>query len=181
MRSNINLPAKDGIHDYEARLIASGEDHVLGMVRDITVRKWAETERETLINELEAKNSELERFTYTVSHDLKSPLITIKGFLGLLRGDAEKGDAQRLEKDIKRISDASDKMQILLNELLELSRIGRLVHPSEDIPFEALANDAIELVQGRIQARGIQVEIQPNLPQVLWGSPKTGRGASKPN
>ncbi len=166
------LPAKDGIHDYEARLIASGEDRVLGMVRDITVRKWAETERETLINELEAKNSELERFTYTVSHDLKSPLITIKGFLGLLRGDAEKGDVQRLEKDIKRISDASDKMQVLLNELLELSRIGRLVHPSEDIPFEALANDAIELVQGRIQARGIQVEIQPNLPKVLGDRPR---------
>jgi len=166
------LPGKDGAHDYESRLIASGEDHVLGIVRDITVRKWAETEREALINELEAKNAELERFTYTVSHDLKSPLITIKGFLGFLRGDAEKGDVQRLEKDIKRISDASDKMQVLLNELLELSRIGRLVNPSENIPFEVLANEAIELVQGRIQARGIQVEIQPNLPSVYGDRPR---------
>lgn len=160
------LTGKDGIHDYESRLIASGEDRVLGMVRDITVRRWAETERETLINELEAKNAELERFTYTVSHDLKSPLITIKGFLGFLRGDAEKGDVQRLEKDIERISHASDKMQILLNELLELSRIGRLVRPSEEIPFEALAKDAIELAQGRIQARNIQVDIQANLPDI---------------
>jgi len=166
------LPSKDGIHNYESRLIASGEDRVLGMVRDITARKWGETEREALINELESKNAELERFTYTVSHDLKSPLITIKGFLGFLRGDAEKGDVQRLEKDIKRISDASDKMQILLNELLELSRIGRLVNPSEDISFETLANDAIELVQGRIQARGIQVEIQPNLPKVYGDRPR---------
>ncbi len=71
---------------------------MLGMVRDITVRKWAETEREALINELESKNAELERFTYTVSHDLKSPLITIKGFLGFLREDAEKGDVQRLDE-----------------------------------------------------------------------------------
>ncbi len=69
-------------------------------------------------------------------------------------------------KDIERISDASDKMQVLLNELLELSRVGRFVNPSEDIPFEALANEAMELVQGRIQARGVQVEIQPNLPNV---------------
>ena len=160
------LPAKDGVHDYEARLIASGGDHVLGMVRDITVRKWAETERESLINELEAKNAELERFTYTVSHDLKSPLITIKGFLGFLRGDAEKGDMSRLEKDIQRISDASDKMQLLLNELLELSRIGRLVNPSEVIPFETLASEALELVQGRLQERAIQVDIQPDLPNV---------------
>jgi len=160
------LTGKDGVHDYESRLIASGGDHVLAMVRDITVRRWAESEREALINELEAKNAELERFTYTVSHDLKSPLITIKGFLGFLRGDAEKGDVQRLEKDIERISGASDKMQVLLNELLELSRIGRLVNPYEDIPFEALVNDAVELAQGRIQARNIQVNIHPNLPDV---------------
>ncbi len=116
------LPGKDGLHDYELRLIASGADRVLGMVRDITVRKWAETERERLINELESKNEEMERFTYMVSHDLKSPLITIKGFLGFLREDAEKGDGARLTKDVDRISDASDKMQALLNELLELSR-----------------------------------------------------------
>jgi len=160
------LPAKDGVHDYESRLIASGEDRVLGMVRDITVRKWAETEREALINELEAKNSELERFTYTVSHDLKSPLITIKGFLGFLREDSEKGDKARLQKDLERISDASDKMQLLLNELLELSRIGRLVNPSEEIPFGVLAKEAIDLVQGRIQAHGIQVDIQPDLPNI---------------
>ena len=160
------LPAKDGVHDYETRLIASGEERVLGMVRDITVRKWAETEREALINELESKNAELERFTYTVSHDLKSPLITIKGFLGFLRGDVEKGDLQRLEKDIARISDASDKMQRLLNELLELSRIGRLVNPYENVPFGTLASEALELVQGRIQAGAIRVVIQPDLPNV---------------
>src|SRR5271157_5764107 len=126
------LPGKDGIHDYESRLIASGEDSVLAMVRDITARKWAEAEREVLINELESKNEELERFTYMVSHDLKSPLITIKGFLGFLREDAEKGDMTRLTKDVERISDASDKMQALLNELLELSRVGRFVNPPED-------------------------------------------------
>jgi PAS domain S-box-containing protein len=160
------MPGKDSIHDYESRLIASSEDRVLGMVRDITARKWAEAERESLINELETKNAELERFTYTVSHDLKSPLITIKGFLGFLREDAKKGDLARLAKDAERISDASDKMQILLNELLELSRIGRLVNPPEDIRFEGLANEAVELVHGRLQSRNIQVVVQPNLPNV---------------
>ena len=160
------LPGKDGIHHYESRLIASGENRVLAMIRDITARKWGETEREALINELESKNAELERFTYTVSHDLKSPLITIKGFLGFLREDADKGDLVRLAKDAERISDASDKMQILLNDLLELSRIGRLANTSEEIPLEVLVNEAKELVQGRLESRSVQLDIQPNLPYV---------------
>ncbi len=82
--------------------------------------------RKALIQELESKNQELERFTYTVSHDLKSPLFTIRGFLGYLEQDALNGNHERLAADIQRISDATDKMQRLLNDLLELSRIGRL-------------------------------------------------------
>ena len=89
--------------------------------------------RKELIAELESKNAELERFTYTVSHDLKSPLFTIRGFLGYLERDALSGNQERLKADIQRISDATDKMQRLLNELLELSRIGRVKNESQNI------------------------------------------------
>lgn len=137
-----------------------------GTVEDITPRKKVEADRESLIQELAAKNAELERFTYTVSHDLKSPLVTINGFLGYLEQDAASGNMDRFKVDSQRIHDAVDKMQGMLNELLELSRIGRLVNDPENIPFEEVVQSAMELVHGQIEAGGIMISIQPNLPAV---------------
>jgi signal transduction histidine kinase len=137
-----------------------------GVARDVTERKQAEAEKENLIKELEVKNAELERFTYTVSHDLKSPLITIRGFLGLLEKDALEGNFERVRSDMERVSNATAKMQRLLNELLELSRIGRMMNPSQVVPFEAIAREAVELVGGQINARGVKVEIAADLPTV---------------
>ena len=139
-----------------------------GTQREITERKQAQEEREVFVQELEAKNAELERFTYTVSHDLKSPLVTIKGFLGLLEKDAAKGDTQRMKRDIQQIQDAAEKMQQLLGELLELSRVGRLVNSPEAVPLTALAQEAVGLVTGRIKERGVTVEINPAMP-VVYG------------
>ena len=128
--------------------------------------------RKKLILELENKNAELERFTYTVSHDLKSPLFTIRGFLGYLEQDALSGNMTRLKSDMQRISDATDKMQRLLNELLELSRVGRLTNEPTLFSFRELANEALELVQGRIMERGIAVHIDRNLPDVYGDRPR---------
>jgi signal transduction histidine kinase len=134
--------------------------------QELTERKQAEAERERLIMELEAKNVELERFTYTVSHDLKAPLITVRGFLGFLEKDAASGSLDRMKADMSRIIEATDKMQRLLGELLELSRIGRMMNPPQAVPFEAIVRDAVERVHGRIQACGARVEIAPDLPTV---------------
>jgi PAS domain S-box-containing protein len=141
---------------------------IYGAVQDITDRKKVEAEREALIRELEAKNAELERFAYTVSHDLKSPLITIRGFLSFVEQDAEAGNLERVRADLGRIRDAVDKMQRLLSELLELSRIGRVVNPPQKIAFAALAQDAVALVAGRLRQRGVGVAVAEGLPTV-WG------------
>jgi signal transduction histidine kinase len=126
----------------------------------------AEIEREKLIAELEAKNFELERFTYTVSHDLKAPLITIRGFLGFVEKDVLAGDLARMQSDMQRITDATIKMERLLSELLELSRIGRLMNPPEAVPFESIVQDAMQLVEGPLIQCGAQVMIGKALPIV---------------
>ena len=142
----------------------------LCMIEDITERKQAEEEREELIAKLEAQNAELERFTYTVSHDLKSPLITINGFVGMLRKDLAEGDSERVEEDLSRVANAADKMEQLLRDVLELSRIGRLVNTSEDVSLEEVAHEAHELVSGQTRKNGVHVEISSDLP-VVFGDP----------
>jgi PAS domain S-box-containing protein len=133
---------------------------------DITDRKQAEEFRERLIKELEQKNAELERFTYTVSHDLKSPLITIKGFAGLLEDDAGKRDPVQLKKDVRRIIAAADTMQELLADVLELSRVGRVISLPENTPFGTIAKGAVDLLAGPLADRGVRVEIAPDLPVI---------------
>jgi len=138
----------------------------VALSRDITSRKKAGEERERLIQTLATKNDELERFTYTVSHDLKAPIITIKGFLGFLEQDAAAGNHERVHNDVKRVNEAVDKMNQLLKDLLELSRIGRMMNEPENVPFMDIVKDALENVQGRLESRRVTVRIQPNLPIV---------------
>ncbi|RPI89210.1 MAG: hypothetical protein EHM40_21240 [Chloroflexi bacterium] len=140
--------------------------------RELSERKRLEAERERIIQELEAKNAELERFTYTVSHDLKSPLITISGFIGLLEPDAKSGNAEKFKRDLQRINEAAEKMKRLLDELLDLSRIGRLVNPPEDTPFAEIVEEALSLVRGRLTAGNIRVDIQKDLPLVNGDRPR---------
>lgn len=122
--------------------------------------------RKELIGELESKNRELEQFTYTVSHDLKSPIITVKGFLGLLEQDLSKGNQTRVHDDVTRISEAVDKMNRLLGELLELSRIGRMMNPPQTVSSGGLVKDAFETLHGRLEPGNITLQVQPNLPAV---------------
>ena len=138
---------------------------------DVTRLKNIEAELKTRQNELEAanleliaKNAELERFNYTVSHDLKSPLITIKGFLGMLQQDLEIRDTDAVAKDIKFVCEAADTMESLLDDILELSRIGRMAHKPETISMSDVAHEALKLVQGQVRERGVQVDIQSDMP-----------------
>jgi PAS domain S-box-containing protein len=128
---------------------------------DITPRKQTEAA-------LQARNEELVRFTYTVSHDLKSPLVTIQTFLGFLEKDIQAADAARIETDLGHIRAAGSKMARLLDELLELSRIGRKANPPETAPLQKLVSEALELVAGRIAQRNIRVQVT-DLPVRLHG------------
>lgn len=144
----------------------------LRLQKELQERKQIEEQREVLIAELETRNAELERITYTVSHDLRSPLVTIKGYLGYLEIDAQKGNGERFREDLRRISSAADKMDLLLKDLLELSRIGRVTNPLEVIAFESLVHEAKELVSDLLEQRRIVLVVKSDLPSVYGDKPR---------
>lgn len=129
-------------------------------------------ERKTLNEELGEKNAELERFTYTVSHDLRSPLVTIQGFLGYLQKSASEGNMAAFENDYARISRATLRMDKLLKDLLEISRIGRVINKQQNLPFEILIKEVEEIVHGRLQQGHITLQTQPNLPSIHGDKPR---------
>ncbi len=163
---------KDGeIVELDASLVAvqpGNKALVAGFVRNITEQKRIEREREKLISDLESQNAELERFTYTVSHDLKSPLVTIQGFLGFLRQDALAGNYEAIEHDLNRIQTAAKTMQALLNDLLELSRVGHVVGPARLISTDELLEETTSLIAGELSEKNVELSVARGLP-ALYG------------
>ena len=148
-------------------------DRLLGVLDRIAKRRRMEKEnrrlaeeRERLIARLERQNAELERYAYTVSHDLKSPLITITGFLGLLERAAREGNEKGLESAIGRIDNAARQMKQMLDELLELSRLGRSANPSEAVSLGDLVREVVEQLEARKGRQRIEFVVSPDLPTV---------------
>jgi PAS domain S-box-containing protein len=144
---------------------------------DITERKRAEEALRTAhdglelrvkerTSELEARNAEMERFIYTVSHELRSPLISTGGLVGFLKIDLEMGDANRTETDLRLIESAVIKMDQLLTEILELSRIGRVANPPVDVPFGEIVREALNQEVEKLKSRAVEVSVASDLPKV---------------
>ena len=125
---------------------------VMSVFRDVTERRRLEQEKADFLS--------------MVTHDLKSPLVTIRGFLGYLREDVASGDLIRIDKDLVRIVNATETMQNLLNDLLELSRIGRIVNPLENIEFGKIVKETLNLILNPSMTEKIKIEIQEDLPVV---------------
>ena len=118
-----------------------------------------------------------------MARPLKIPLITIRGFTSLLGKDMEKDDRERMKHAMERINTAAAHMQELLNDLIELSRIGRMVNPSEEVSLGEIAFGIVRLLSVQIKERGIAVEKAPDIPPPpRFRRPATNwRGLSEPH
>ncbi len=143
-----------------------GQPADLVFVRDITERKRAEEERRRLLAELEAKNRELESFVYSVSHDLRAPVVSLDGFSHLLYKDFYDQLGDQGQHYLDRIQANVSHMNVLTSELLELARIGQVVGPTVEIDVAVLLRETQEELAIKLEEAGVELVVQEPLPTV---------------
>ena len=121
-------------------------------------------------SELEAANHELETFSYSVSHDLRTPLRGIDGFAAALNAEyGERLDAQG-QRYLQRIRSGTQRMSALIDDMLNLSRLNRAALRDEAIDLAALAREVASTLKRHAPQRRVELTID---------EPLTGRGDSR--
>jgi PAS domain S-box-containing protein len=138
---------KDGtIKDVEIRasIINLGGKKVLqGAFRDISERKIAEQKLQHAMEELARSNSELQQFAYVASHDLQEPLRMVASFSQLLEKRYKDKLGKEADEFIGFVVDGANRMQLLINDLLQYSRVGTRGRPFESIDMNVILGQAI--------------------------------------
>lgn len=137
-----------------------------GIIRDVTERKESEAHLIAKNIELEQKNKEAEQFTYSVSHDLKSPLVSCTGLMDMLKEDLEQNDVSGVREVLKRIERNINRMQKCVGDLLEFCRVGRIPHEPAMVNVNDILANALSELDLAIQQSGAQITIEPDLPLV---------------
>jgi PAS domain S-box-containing protein len=142
---------------------------VLMRKRAETGRKQAEEQLRRKAAELEAKNQELDAFTYSVSHDLKEPLRAIEAFSQFVLEDCADRLHEQGREYLLKLASAAVRMKKLIEDLLTLSRASLQASPPSRVDVGRLVREVIEEMGTTIDAKGATVEVQNRLPDVLAG------------
>jgi signal transduction histidine kinase len=156
--------------DYQLKLPVSGNDELAMLARtfnqmaqsiDHTVKELQQN-REAL----EAKNKELETFVYTVSHDLKSPVVSLQGLASIILTDQREKLDEEGQHCLERIVANANKMEELIQGLLELSRIGRKAVSIEELELSEAVHGVLETQRELIQRRRVEIVVKQPLPRM---------------
>jgi PAS domain S-box-containing protein len=174
IKQEISHRRKDGSIfpvEISSGLIQDGDQKfILCFDRDISERKKAGDEITTLnrnlqqhLQELRVTNKELEAFTYSVSHDLRAPLRSIKGFSSFLLHDYQASLDDRGKQYLDRVIQNTIRMDRLIEDLLHLSRISRHQLERVEIDMSRIVHElALELRNGQ-PARAVSLDIREGL------------------
>jgi PAS domain S-box-containing protein len=137
-----------------------------GIAVEITHRKRAEKKINFFIDELKRNNQELAEFNYVASHDLREPLRTLTSYCELLKEDAGDNLNNDAKEDLEFIVNAARRMNALIQDLLELSRAGRVDMNRRKTDLNKCATNAVKDLDSFIKEKNAQVTIE-KLPEVI--------------
>lgn len=129
----------------------------IGAVSDATIEVEIQRALEDRTREMERANAELDEFTYIASHDLKEPLRGIHNYARFITEDyGEKLDAGGLHM-LKAVSEQADRMQRLIEDLLEIARLGREPMKQADTDLDALVDEVLASLQFSLAEKKVEV------------------------
>jgi PAS domain S-box-containing protein len=141
--------------------------------RDVTSRKASESEIKNLNLELERRirdltemNKELEAFGYSISHDLRAPLRSIRSFAQFIREDSDGGSTQENKDYLRRIESAAKYMDLLLLDLLQYSRLNGCELELVPVDLDLALNDVLTSIEQEIEDRKAEVRVRAPLGSV---------------
>ncbi len=137
--------------------------YLLGISLDITEARSAVEEVRRAKEALEASNRELEGFAYSVSHDLRAPLRAIDGFSQALLEDEAERLSPRGKDYLRRVRAATERMTSLIDDLLELSRVGRAELRRTEVDLGAVSQALFEELRSIEPARDVTTVIEGDL------------------
>ena len=140
---------------------------MIGVCWDITESKRAAEEIRQGAAELKRKNQEMEQFVYSVSHDLKSPVVTFKGFLGILKEELQAESIPEALESVQRLEQAAQRMSRLIEDLLQFSRIGRGTNHPEALDVAELVSELAEEAREQSGGAQVRIDIQDGLPNLV--------------
>ncbi|MEM9082298.1 MAG: ATP-binding protein [Planctomycetota bacterium] len=133
---------------------------------DVTERRAAEKLLKKTNDQLTRINDELEQFVYTASHDLKSPIVTMQGYLSYLQRDLSEGRTDRAPEFIERLALAADRMRQCVDDLLELSKIGRVTTNPQMVDLNEVVRSVVDSHKLELKELDVEVSVEPDLPTV---------------
>ncbi|MEM8506569.1 MAG: two-component regulator propeller domain-containing protein [Bacteroidota bacterium] len=118
-------------------------------------------------DKLSERNEEIQRFAFAVSHDLKSPLNSIKGIASLIPMEIDIKSYPEMEEYVTYIDETCDTMNSLINDITKIARLGKIENKMELLNTNEIIAMAGNLVQGRLTASHTKLYISKNLPQIV--------------